>query len=158
MASNTETVTVERGTASREATRPPQARRPSMHRRAAFGWAAIITASIAVAALAVAAFTGGDDKVHIPATRVDPQAEQYELDAHLEGQAKTHGGDDMTDDAQPWRLAAQAEQYEREAHLEGQAKTYGGDRGSDIQAETNSTDSDPYDGEFLPGSRHVPTR
>jgi hypothetical protein len=157
MATNTDTIPVE-DAATRETTRPPKARPPARSRRAALAWAAIVAACIAVAALAVATFTGGDDKVDIPATRLDPQAEQYERDAHLEGQAKTHGGDDTTDDGQSGRLAAQAEQYERQAHLEGQAKTHGGDRGSDNQAESNSTDSDPYDDEFLPGSRHVPTR
>jgi hypothetical protein len=151
MASNTQAVKIERAP-TREATRPPRARPPYMPRRALFGWAAIITGSVAVAALAVAAFTGGDNKVDIPATRLDSQAEQ---EAHLDGQAKTYGGDDTTDDGQSARLAAQ---YEREAHLEGQAKTYGGDRGSDNQAVPNSTESDPYDDEFLPGSRHVPTR
>jgi hypothetical protein len=123
MATNTDTIPVE-DAATRETTRPPKARPPARSRRAALAWAAIVAACIAVAALAVATFTGGDDKVDIPATRLDPQAEQYERDAHLEGQAKTHGGD----------------------------------RGSDNQAESNSTDSDPYDDEFLPGSRHVPTR
>jgi len=124
MATNTDTIPVEKDTATRETTRPPKSRPPSRPRRAALAWAAIIAACIAVAALAVATFTGGDDKVDIPATRLDPQAEQYERQAHLEGQAKTHGGD----------------------------------RGSDNQVESNSTDSDPYDDEFLPGSRHVPTR
>jgi len=159
MATNTDTIPVENGTtATRETTRPPKARPPSRPRRPALTWAAIVAACIAVAALAVATFTGGDDNVDIPATRLDPRAEQYERDAHLEGQAKTHGGDATTDDGQSGPLAAQAEQYERDAHLEGQAKTHGSDRGSDNQAESNSTDSDPYDDEFLPGSRHVPAR
>ena len=56
------------------------------------------------------------------------------------------------------RAAQKAEESEREAHLDGQAKTHGGDRGPDNRAESNSTDSNPYDDEFLPGSRHVPTR
>jgi hypothetical protein len=155
MATDTDIIPVENDTATREATRPPRARPPSTSRRAALAWAAMIAACIAVAALAVATFTGGDDDADIPATRLDSQAEQHERQAHLEGQAKTYGGDDTTDDGQSARLA---EQYEREAHLEGQAETYGGDRGSDKQAESNSTDSDPYDDEFLPGSRHVPTR
>ena len=159
MASNTDTIPVENGTATREATRPPKARPPSTSRRPALAWAAIVAACIAVAALVVATFTGGDDDADIPATRFAPQAEQYERDAHLEGQAKTHGGDAATDDGQSGRLAAQAEQYERQAHLEGQAKTHGGDNDStNNQAESNSTGGDPYDDEFVPGSRHMPTR
>jgi hypothetical protein len=158
MATNTDTIPFEKDTATRETTRPPKSRPPSGPRRAALAWAAIIAACIAVAALAAATFTGGDDKVDIPATRLDPQAEQYERQAHLEGQAKTYGHDTI-DDGQSARLAAQAEQYEREAHLEGQAKTHGRRNGStNNQAESNSTDGDPYDDEFVPGSRHMPMR
>jgi hypothetical protein len=47
---------------------------------------------MAVVALAVAIVIGGDDNVDIPTTRLDPRAEQLEREAHLEGQAKTHGG------------------------------------------------------------------
>lgn len=124
MATITDTIPVEKDTATRETTQPSTSRPPSTPRRAVLTWAAIAAACVAVAALAVATFTGGDDKVDIPATKLDPQAEQYE-----------------------W-----------EAHLKGQAKAYGGDRGSDNQANSSSTDSDPYDDEFLPGSRHMPTR
>jgi hypothetical protein len=123
MTTNTDTIPVEQDTATRETTRPPTSRPPSSPRRVALAWAAILAACIAVIALAVATFTGGDDKVDSPATRLDPRAEQYEWQAHLEGQAKTHDHD----------------------------------RGSDNQVESNSADSDPDD-EFLPGSRHVPTR
>lgn len=124
MTTNTDTIPVEKDTATRETTRPPESRPPSSPRRAALAWAAIVAACIAVAVLAVATFTGGDDKVDIPATRFDPTAEQHEWQAHLDGQAETHGRD----------------------------------RGSDTQAESNSTVSDADDDEFLPGSRHVPTR
>jgi hypothetical protein len=65
-------------------------------------------------------------------------------------------------------MAAEAEQYERNAQLEGQAKTYGGGddglrkpseaRNRAVQAEANSTGDDPYDDEFVPGSRHMPMR
>jgi hypothetical protein len=94
MASNTDTIPVENGTATREATRPPKARPASRTRRAALTWAAIVGACLAVVALAVTTFIGGDDNVDIPATRVDPRAEQLEREAHLEGQARTHGGRD----------------------------------------------------------------
>lgn len=98
MASNIDTVPAESGTATRETTRPPTARPPARSRRAALTWAAIIAASLAVAALAVATLTGDDDTVRRPATRFDPQTEQYEQDAHLKGQAKTYGGaNDVTD-------------------------------------------------------------
>lgn len=92
MASNTDTIPVENGTATPETTRPPKARPTSRTRRAALTWVAIVAACMAVVALAVATFTGGDDNVDIPATGLDPRAEQYEREAHLEGQAKTHGG------------------------------------------------------------------
>jgi hypothetical protein len=180
MATDTDTIPVENDTATREATHPPRARPPSRPRRAWLGWAAIVTASIAVAALAVATFTGGDDDADIPATRLDSQAEQHERQAHLEGQAKTYGGDDTTDDGQSAQLA---EQYEREAHLEGQAKTHGAtastnpidvgdqaaraerfDRKAHLEGQSRIYgNADPDDepsshDEFVPGSRHMPMR
>lgn len=133
MASNTDTIPVESGTATRETTGPPKGRPPSRTRRAALTWAAIAAAGTAVVALAVATFTGGDDNLDIPATRLDARAEQYERDAHLEGQAKTHGDDSVEIGA--WRRAAQAEQYERKAHLERQAKTHGSSRADERAVE-----------------------
>ena len=59
--------------------------------RAAFGWVAVILAGVAVAALAFATFTGGGDR-DIPAQGFYPEAEAYEREAHLEGQARTHAG------------------------------------------------------------------
>ncbi len=100
MASNTDTIPVESGTATRETPRPPKARPPFRSRRAALTWAAIVAACIAVVALAVATFTGGDDNVHTPATRFDPRAEQYERDAHLKGQAKTYGANNGSTNSQ----------------------------------------------------------
>jgi hypothetical protein len=130
MATNTDTIPVENDTATHEATRPPRARPPSRPRRAALGWAAIITASIAVAALAVATFTGGSDNADSPAMRLDPQAEQSEREGHLDGQAKTYGGDrGSTNPIEAGNPAAQ----------------------------NNSTD-DPHDDQFVPGSRHMPMR
>jgi hypothetical protein len=95
MASNTDTVLRESGTATIDAGRPP-----SRPRRAALGWAAIIAACIAAAALALAVATssGSDNDVDVRARQRATQAEQYEREAHLEGQAKTYGGDSKSHD------------------------------------------------------------
>jgi len=69
----------------------PEAQPPSNTRRSGFAWIAVALAGIAVAALAFATFTGGDDG-DIPAQGFYPEAEQYEREAHLEGQARTHAG------------------------------------------------------------------
>ena len=105
-----------------------------------------------------------------------------ERDAHLEGQARTYGRDNAApaqseagnrtaqqaeatrhmeslesraERAATARTVAEAERIERQAHLEGQARTYG-QRRTDT-SETPATAADP-EPEFLPGSRHVPTR
>jgi hypothetical protein len=115
MTANTDTLTTPSDTAGRETTTsPPEAHPPSTSRGAALGWIAVILAGIVVATLAVATFTGGDDSTEVPAIPFNPQAEQWEREAHLEGNARTHS-----------RAA---------------------------------TARDAYDGEFLPGSRHMPTR
>jgi hypothetical protein len=183
MASNTDTVPVESGTATRESTRTPKVRPPSRARRTALVWPAIIAACIAVAALAVATFTGGDDNVDIRVRRLAAQAEQHERDAHLEGQARTYGRDNAApaqseagnrtaqqaeakryvewldsraERAATARTVAEAERIERQAHLEGQARTYGQRRAD--TSEKPATAADAPEPEFLPGSRHVPTR
>jgi hypothetical protein len=183
MASNTDTIPVESGTATRETTRPPKGRPPSRTRRAALTWAAIAAAGTAVVALAVATFTGGDDNLDIPATRLDSRAEQLERDAHLEGQARTYGRDNAAsaqseagnrtaqqaeanrhvewlesraERAATARTLAEAERIERQAHLAGQARTHGQRRAD--TSETPATAADAPEPEFLPGSRHVPTR
>lgn len=173
MASNTDTIPVESGTATRETTRPPKGRPPSRTRRAALTWAAVVAAGTAVVALAVATFAGGDDNLDIPATRLDPRAEQLERDAHLEGQARTYGRDSAAraqseagnrtaqqaesraERAATARTVAEAERIERQAHLEGQARTYGQRRADTSETPATAADPEP---EFLPGSRHVPTR
>jgi hypothetical protein len=166
MASNTDTILSERSTTIRDATRPPKTRPPSGPRRTAVTWVAIIGAGMTVAALAVATFTGGHD-ADIPATRLTPQAEQYERQARLDGQAKTYGRDSgATNPSEGYRAArkAEAEQYERQAHLDGQAKTHGRGSGASNpsetanQAESGLTDGHPYGDEFVPGSRHMPMR
>jgi hypothetical protein len=115
--------------------------------------------------------------------RAAQQAEAAERQAHLEGQAKTYGRQhDSTGsvDVARHRAAQAAEAAERKAHLEGQAKTHAGDDGlpnpfdagnraaydarakayvgSDDQSESNSSEGDPSNDEFVPGSRHMPTR
>jgi type IV pilus biogenesis protein CpaD/CtpE len=50
-------------------------------------------------------------------------AEQYERQAHLEGQARIYGGD-VPNPVEAGNRAA-AEEAERQAHLDGQANTYG---------------------------------
>ncbi|MET0739667.1 MAG: hypothetical protein ABW035_15430 [Acidimicrobiales bacterium] len=99
MPADTDTLTIPSETAGRETTSPPEAHPPpSRSRRAAFGWVAMILAGVALAALAFATFTGGDDR-DIPAQGFYPEAEAYEREAHLEGQARTHGGDPSTSPA-----------------------------------------------------------
>jgi hypothetical protein len=90
--------------------------------------------------------------------RLEARAEQYERSAHLQGHAKTHGAPahDAAGtnpiDARRWALA---ESLERSAHLEGQASTHSktGSRGN-----MPAPADEPPDGEFVPGSRHMPTR
>jgi hypothetical protein len=85
------TATIDTLTRPAETAGSPEAQPPSTSRRVTFGWIAVALAGIAVAALAFATFTGGDDR-DIPAQGFYPEAEQYEREAHLEGQARTHSG------------------------------------------------------------------
>jgi hypothetical protein len=112
-------------TALPEAPSKEPARPPSGSRSMVLAWAGVLAAGAAVAALAVATFAGDDDG-DVRARRLATQAEEYERQAHLEGQAKTYGRDSGSTTGN--RAAQRAEEYERQAHLEGQAKTYG-DRG-----------------------------
>ena len=98
MTATTDTLTSPSETAGRETTSPPEAPPPSTSRRSALAWIAVALAGIAVAALALATFTGGDDR-DIPAQGFYPEAEAYEREAHLEGQARTHGGGPSTSPA-----------------------------------------------------------
>ena len=116
-------------TALPEAPSKEPSRPPSGSRSMVFAWAGVLAAGAAVAGLAVATFTGDDD-VDVRARRLAAQAEAYERDAHLEGQAATYRRDSGTANPSETgnRAAQRAEEYERDAHLEGQATTYG-DRG-----------------------------
>ncbi len=89
MTTTTDTLTTPSETVGPETTSPPQAQPPETNRRAAFGWIALILAGIAVAALAFATFTGGDNS-DIPPQGFYPEAETYEREAHLEGNARTY--------------------------------------------------------------------
>jgi hypothetical protein len=114
-------------TALPEAPSKEPSRPPSGSRSMVFAWVGVLAAGAAVAGLAVATFTGGDDDAR--ARRLATQAEEYERQAHLEGQAQTYGDRGSTNPSETGNRAAQrAEEYERQAHLEGQATTYG-DRG-----------------------------
>ena len=124
MTTITQTSPVDKDTASDGASRPPESRPPGRSHGTAAAWIAVVVACILVVVLAVAAFTGGDDNVGTRTTSIDPQAEEHE----------------------------------REAHLEGQANTYGGDRGAGDPAEPGTTDPSAADDEFVPGTRHMPTR
>jgi hypothetical protein len=81
------TATTDTLTRPAESTGSPEAHPPSMGRRVALGWIAVVLAGVVVAALTFATFTGGGD---IPAQGFYPEAEQYEREAHLEGNARTH--------------------------------------------------------------------
>ncbi|MET0727952.1 MAG: hypothetical protein ABWZ76_06595 [Acidimicrobiales bacterium] len=89
MTADTDTLTRSTETVGGETTSPPEAQPPLTSRRFALGWIAVILAGIAVAALAFATFTGGGDR-DIPAQGFYPEAEQYEREAHLEGNARTY--------------------------------------------------------------------
>jgi hypothetical protein len=153
MAPNTDTLTAETTTPAREPVRPPKSR------RGALTWVAVIGACSAVVALAVITLTGGNDDRDFPTPRFDPQAEQYERQAHLDGQARTYGQDrgasTPSEAGNQSARNAQAEQYEHQAHLDGQARTYG-QHPAATSAPTDEADTP--EPEFLPGSRHVPTR
>ena len=124
-----------------------------------------------VAAVALLAACGGDSgeatstaapgRVEAPATaRLAAQAEQQELSAHLQGQARTYGGaakgrDAVVPSAIEAGNRAVAEQLERSAKLEGQAGTYSqADSTEDASAPADETSGD----EFVPGSRRMPVR
>ena len=105
--------------------------------------------------------TAAPERVDAPATaRLAAQAEQQELSAHLQGQARTYGGaaerrDAVSPDPIEAGNRAVAEQLERSAKLEGRAGTYSkADSAGDAPAPADETSDD----EFVPGSRHMPVR
>jgi hypothetical protein len=123
-----------------------------------------------VAAVALLAACGGDSgeatstatpgRVEAPATaRLAAQAEQQELSAHLQGQARTYGAPAERDAVSPSPIEAgnraAAEQLERSAKLAGQAGTY---RQAASAQDAPAPADETSDDEFVPGSRHMPVR
>jgi hypothetical protein len=98
MTSSTDTLPGETG--AQEAPSPPQGRPRTRARRAVSAWAAIVAACVAAACLAVVVHNDGGDDTDFPATRLASQAEQVDREAHLEGQARTYGDADTTNDRQ----------------------------------------------------------
>jgi prolyl-tRNA synthetase len=139
------------------------------------------TAPVAlVGALGLAACGDNDDS---EATRIAAPSgvnawlseQAIEREAQLDNRAAELAQQERAYQAASARLTAQAEQVERSAHLEGQAKTYSGtgvptafeagNRAAQmaqaeayVEQQQDRAESSSYDGEFLPGSRHVPTR
>jgi hypothetical protein len=125
----------------------------------------------AVVAVALLAACGADDpgdatsaaapeRANAPVrARLEAQAEQYERLAQLQGQARTYGAAAERQEARPSPTEAGnqvlAERMERSVKLEGQARTHGKTAPSD-DAPTPADET--LDGEFVPGSRHMPTR
>ena len=78
-----------------ETTAPPEVDPPTTGRRPILGWVAVGLAGLAVAGLAFVTFSGGGES-DIPPQGFYPEAEAIEREAHLEGQARTHLGDQGT--------------------------------------------------------------
>jgi hypothetical protein len=91
--------------------------------------------------------------------RLEAQAEQYERSAHLQRQARTYGAAAERREARPSPNEAgnqaPAERLERSAKLEGQARTHS--EAAPSEDAPTPADETP-DAEFVPGSRHMPTR
>jgi amino acid transporter len=129
------------------------AARKGRARPRAVAWVTLVAASIAIAGLAAVVVTGGDDEPTLTTNgRSAARAEQLEQQAHLQGQARTHGGSGSTtrSDAGNRALIVEAEELERRAHLDGQARTHG-------HAEADA-DTPPGTDEFVPGTRRMPLR
>lgn len=123
----------------------------------------------AVVAVALLAACGGNDPGEVTGTapdradararaRLEAQAEQYERDAHLQGQARTYGApaerqDAVRPNSREAGNRALAERLERRAHLEGQARTH-----SNADSSEGAPPNETSDEEFVPGSRHMPMR
>ncbi|MGH9228337.1 MAG: hypothetical protein ACRD07_06305 [Acidimicrobiales bacterium] len=103
------------------------------------------------------------------AARLAAQAEQYERSAHLEGQAKTHGGTDVPTNSDANLpnafeagnravLKAQAERYVEQLQDRAESNSEGVDPDFVRASNADTSDDGGYEDEFLPGSHHVPTR
>jgi hypothetical protein len=111
---------------------------------------------------------GSDQHLNNKAAEIASQRANRAASDRLTGQAE------QIQRAEAARLAAQAERAEWSAHLEGQANTYSGIESGNRaalmaqaesyveqlqdRAETGSSGNGSDGGEFVPGSRHMPTR
>jgi hypothetical protein len=121
----------------------------------------------AVVAVALLAACGADDPGDATSAaapgpapaRLEAQAERYERSAHLQWQARTYGAAAERRGARPSPNEAgnqaPAERLERSAKLEGQARTHS--EAAPRDDAPTPADETP-DAEFVPGSRHMPTR
>jgi hypothetical protein len=120
---------------------------------------------------AAAASVGLDNHLDIRAKQLARERAEQQL---LDRQAGSNEADAAQRAAEAASVRA-AEQAERSAHLEGQANTYSGTNVSSVveagnraaqaaaaesyvEQQQDRAESNSYDGEFLPGSRHVPVR
>jgi N-acetylmuramoyl-L-alanine amidase CwlA len=121
------------------------------------------TASVRVAAPSAAGVVGSDQHLVNQAEELArASVEVAGSDQHLTNMAAELTREQRSYQAASARLTAQAEQYERSvkaanlAAQMAQAEAYV--QQQQDRAEANSGDNDGSDDEFVPGSRHMPTR
>ena len=152
---STDTLPSKTGEAGREAPRTPK------RRHLVLTWVAVLAAVVAVTALAVSA-VGSHDDSSVPVTRHYQQGKVHDRRARLEDQAWTTA----RDAASARRIAAdqRAASAERRAHLEGQARTIPRQMAARSDSPRATRSSIPTstvvepETQYLPGSRHMPTR
>jgi hypothetical protein len=141
------------------------------------------TEAVRVAAPSVAGF-GSDQHLNNKAEELARAAASAGSDQHLNNRAAELSREQRSYEASSARLTAQAEQYERavqagnRAAQMAQAESYVNQQRDRVvsnravqmtqaqsyvweqqhRADSNSNGNDSYDDDFLPGSRHVPTR
>jgi cell division septum initiation protein DivIVA len=121
------------------------------------------TASVRVAAPSAAGVVGSDQHLVNQAEELArASVEVAGSDQHLTNLAAELTREQRSNQAASARLTAQAEQYERSvkagnlAAQMAQAEAYV--QQQQDRAEANSGENDGSDDEFVPGSRHMPTR
>jgi hypothetical protein len=141
------------------------------------------TEAVRVAAPSVAGF-GSDQHLNNMAEELARPSASAGSDQHLNNRAAELSREQRSYEAASARLTAQAEQYERavqagnraaqmaqaESYVNQQQDRVVSNRAAQMaqaqsyvweqqhRADSNSNGNDSYDGDFLPGSRHVPTR